>query len=77
IIETIKRGVEIAGTADGPALAKAIETFKDEPLLTGPTSYSPTCHAPIDRPLAMMQIQQGKASFLTYSKPAGVPDTAC
>ncbi|HST64940.1 MAG TPA: ABC transporter substrate-binding protein, partial [Mycobacteriales bacterium] len=47
IIETIKRGVEIAGTADGPALAKAIETFKDEPLLTGPTSYSPTCHAPI------------------------------
>jgi branched-chain amino acid transport system substrate-binding protein len=77
VIETIRRGVEIAGTADGPALAKAIETFKDEPLLTGPTSYSPTCHAPIDRPLAMMQIQQGKASFLTYSKPTDVPDTAC
>ena len=77
VIETIKRGVEIAGTADGPALAKAIESFKDEPLLTGKTSYSATCHAPIDRPLAMMQIQQGKASFLEYSKPTDVPDTAC
>jgi branched-chain amino acid transport system substrate-binding protein len=77
VIETIKRGVEIAGTADGPALAKAIESFKDEPLLTGKTSYSATCHAPIDRPLAMMRIQQGKASFLEYSKPTDVPDTAC
>jgi branched-chain amino acid transport system substrate-binding protein len=77
VIETIKRGVEIAGSTDGPALAKAIETFKDEPLLTGPTTYTPTCHAPIARPLAMMQIQDGKASFLERSKPAGVAETAC
>lgn len=77
VIETIKRGVEIAGTAEGPALAKAIETFKDEPLLVGPTSYSPTCHAPIARPLAMMQIQQGKASFVERSDPSGVAETAC
>jgi branched-chain amino acid transport system substrate-binding protein len=77
VIETIKRGVEIAGSTDGPALAKAIETFKDEPLLTGPTTYTPTCHAPIARPLAMMQIQNGKASFLERSKPDGVAETAC
>lgn len=77
VIETIKRGVEIAGSTEGPALAKAIETFKDEPLLTGPTSYSPTCHAPIARPLAMMQIQQGKAAFLERSDPSGVAETAC
>lgn len=77
VIETIKRGVEIAGSAEGPALAKAIETFKDEPLVTGPTTYSPTCHAPIARPLAMMQIQQGKASFVERSDPSGVAETAC
>lgn len=77
VIETIKRGVEIGGSTDGPALAKAIESFKDEPLLTGPTSYSATCHAPIARPLAMMTIEAGKARFLEYSEPAGVAETAC
>lgn len=77
VIETIKRGIEIGGSTDGPALAKAIESFRNEPLLTGPTSYSATCHAPIARPLAMMQIQAGKASFQEYSKPTGVAETAC
>jgi branched-chain amino acid transport system substrate-binding protein len=77
VVETIKRGIEIAGTTDGPALAKAIESFKDEPFMVGPTSYSATCHAPINRPLAMMEIQNGKAKFLSHSDPADVPTTAC
>jgi branched-chain amino acid transport system substrate-binding protein len=77
VIETIKRGIEIGGSTEGPALAKAIESFQDEPLLTGPTSYSASCHAPIARPLAMMTIEGGKAKFLEHSKPAGVAETAC
>lgn len=77
VIETIAKGVEKAGTADGPALAKAIESFKDEPLLVGPTTYSATCHAPIERQMAMLKIDKGKASYVKAVKLTGVPDTAC
>ena len=77
VIETLSKGIQRAGTTDGPALAKAIESFRDEPLLVGPTSYSATCHTPIDRPMAMLKIEHGKASFIEYVTPTGVPDTAC
>jgi branched-chain amino acid transport system substrate-binding protein len=77
VIETIAKGIERAGTADGPALAKAIETFKDEPLLVGPTTYSADCHAPISRPMAMVKIDKGKASFVESVKVTDVPNSAC
>jgi branched-chain amino acid transport system substrate-binding protein len=77
VVQTIAKGIEKAGTADGPALAKAIESFKDEPMLVGPTSYSATCHAPIARPMAILKIEGGKASHVQTITPTGVPDTAC
>jgi branched-chain amino acid transport system substrate-binding protein len=77
VIETIAKGVAKAGTADGPALAKAIESFKNEPLLVGPTTYSATCHAPIERQMAMMRIEKGKANFVKAVTPTGAPDNAC
>ena len=40
LVQTIAKGVEQAGTTDGEELAKALETFEDEPLLAGPTTYT-------------------------------------
>jgi branched-chain amino acid transport system substrate-binding protein len=77
VIETIAKGIGKAGTADGPALAKAIETFKDEPLIVGPTTYSAECHAPINRPMAMLKIDKGKASFVESVTVTDVPTSAC
>jgi len=77
VIETIAKGIERAGTADGPALAKAIESFKDEPLVVGPTSYSAECHAPISRPMVIVKIDKGKASFVESVDVTGVPTSAC
>jgi branched-chain amino acid transport system substrate-binding protein len=77
IVETIAKGVDKAHSADGPALTKAIESFRNVPMLVGPTTYGTNCHIPVGRPMAMMQIQNGKASFLKYTKPTKVPPAPC
>ncbi len=78
IVETIATGIRKAhGATDGPTLSKAIESFRNEPFLVGPTSYSTNCHVPVGRRLAMMAIQNGKPHFLSYSKPRKVPPAPC
>ena len=77
IIETLKYGIAKAGTTEGKALAAAIETMKAASFLVGPTTYSATCHAPVDRPMAMVQVTNGKAKLAGYITPTGVPRTAC
>jgi branched-chain amino acid transport system substrate-binding protein len=77
IIETIARGIERAGTSDGPALALALETFTDEPFLVGPTTYTAECHIPLGRPMAVMQVQGGTPSFVEYVTPTALPATPC
>lgn len=77
VIETIKRGVELAGTTEGGALAQAIESFSDEDFLVGPTSYSEECHIPVGRPMALLEIQDGEASFLQSVEATVIPDASC
>lgn len=77
IVETIRRGVEIAGTTEGAALAEAIESFGDEDLLVGPTTYSTECHIPVGRPMAILEIQEGAASFVETVEPSVLPDAPC
>ncbi len=77
IVQTIKYGIEKAKTTEGKALAAAIETMDNTDLIVGPTSYSATCHAPVDRPLAMVQVTGGTAKLAGYVTPKGVPRTAC
>lgn len=76
-VETIQLGVERAGTTDGEALAEAIESFDEEPLLVGPTTYSDECHIPIGRNMAIMEIQDGSPSFVEYVTPSEVPQAPC
>jgi branched-chain amino acid transport system substrate-binding protein len=78
IVETIAAAVRKAGgKTDGPSLAKAIELFRNEPFLVGPTSYSTNCHMPVGRQMAMMQIQKGKAHFMFETKPKKIPPADC
>ena len=78
IIETVKIAMEKnGGDLEGAALAEAIESFTDEPLLVGPTTYTVDCHVPLGRPMAMMQIQDGVPSLLEYITPETLPDTTC
>jgi branched-chain amino acid transport system substrate-binding protein len=78
IVETIARGVQKAGgSSDGPALTKAIESFRNEPFLVGATSYSTNCHIPVGRKMAMMQIQKGKPHYMYDLKPKKIPPAPC
>jgi branched-chain amino acid transport system substrate-binding protein len=78
IIETVKLALERnGGDTDGAALAAAIESFTDEPLLVGPTTYTADCHVPLGRPMAVLEIQDGAPAFLEYSTPDELPDTTC
>jgi hypothetical protein len=53
-----------AKSVDGMAMSKSLETFKNQPLLTGPTTFDGKTHLPTGRPMAIIQVQGGKPSFV-------------
>jgi branched-chain amino acid transport system substrate-binding protein len=78
LVQTIARGVELAGTTDGVKLGAALDTFKDVPLLAGPTTYTPNCHVPVGRAMLIIQYQDGKPSSTgKVVKPKQVPRYPC
>jgi branched-chain amino acid transport system substrate-binding protein len=77
-IQTLAVGIEQAGTTEGQPLADAINTFEDQDLVTGPTTYTPDCHIPSGRPYLIMQIQDGVPSYTgTTVTPESVPEHPC
>ena len=79
IIQSIARAIEIASkqagkfTTDGKALAAALETFKNEPLLVGPTTFTKTSHLDMKRPQAIIYVDGNKAQLKGYFAPKSVP----
>lgn len=63
-VETIARAIERAGTTEGEALAAEIQTFTDEELVMGPTTYTPDCNIPYGRDMAKIQIVDGVPTYL-------------
>lgn len=77
-IQTIAAALEKTdGDASGTALAEALETLKDEPLISGPTTYTATCHIPVGRPLQVVKVQGGSASYVGEVKPTKIPKAPC
>lgn len=65
--QALKIAIERAKSVDGPALSKALESLKNEELLTGPTTFTSTSHLNGERPMAIMEVQGGKFGFIeTY-----------
>ncbi len=72
VVEALKAAAEKAGTTNGAAVAKALESFHGQPLLIGPTTFTPDLHIDLTRPILMMQIQHGRTSVVgryALSKP--------
>jgi branched-chain amino acid transport system substrate-binding protein len=65
--------VKLAGTTDGAAVAKVMETHEFN-LLTGKLSYKSSAegHAP-DKAAVLVQLQDGKPSFIGWRRPANPP----
>jgi branched-chain amino acid transport system substrate-binding protein len=78
LVQTIAKGIEIAGTTEGVALGKALETFVDVPLLAGPTTYTADCHVPVGRPMLIIEYQNGQPrSTNEFVTPESVPPYPC
>jgi branched-chain amino acid transport system substrate-binding protein len=69
VLEAIKLGVERAGTTDTDAVVKEFQSFKDEDLLLGPTTYTEEERRSPGRPIRIIEFQNGKASFLEMFEP--------
>ena len=79
VVQAIARAIEIASkkagtfTTDGKALAAALETFKREPLLVGPTTFTKSLHLDMRRPQAVIYVDGNKARLKGYFAPKSVP----
>jgi len=77
-VETLARGIEKAGSTEGEKLRRAIETFRDEPLLAGPTTYTADCHIPLGREMIALRTENGKGAYSDITvQPDRLPPSPC
>jgi branched-chain amino acid transport system substrate-binding protein len=74
----LKDAIEEAGGAtDGDSLKAVLDTWVDHPTPTGPTTYTPTCHIPLDRPFGVVEIENGVRTYLGDYDPQSLPASSC
>lgn len=59
VLQAWARAVERAGSLEADAVAAVLDTFTDEPLAIGPTTYTPELHIATTRPMTIIQAQNG------------------
>ena len=55
-----RKAVEKANSLDTDKVRAALETFKDEPLLAGPTTFTPDIHINYQRDMIVIEVKDGK-----------------
>ncbi len=60
VIEAWTRAVERAGTLEADKVRDALQQFNKEPLLAGPTTFTPDAHINMQRDLVLMEVKDGK-----------------
>lgn len=60
VIQGWTKAVEKAGTFDTDKVRDALETFVDEPLLAGPTTFTKDTHINMRRDLILLEVKDGK-----------------
>ncbi len=73
VVEAWAKAVEQAGTTETAAVVKELEKFTNEPLLAGKTSFSEEIHIQLNRPIVVMQVQNGKFSALGMYRNKMIP----
>lgn len=69
MVEAWARGAEKAGNLDGEAVAAAMATFTEEPLVIGPTTFTPELHISTTRPMNIVEVQDGAFSAIGRFSP--------
>jgi branched-chain amino acid transport system substrate-binding protein len=74
MVQAIQQAIEGAdGSTDGQALADQLQTFDNNTDLLLPTTFTDQYHITLSRTLRVMQIQDGKTSFVEEVTPKDVP----
>lgn len=73
VIQAIKIAAERAGSVDSDKMKAEFEKFTAEPLLVGLTSFNELTHINFQRPMVIMQVQDGKHSFVEMRTPEKIP----
>lgn len=68
-LEAIVQAYKQAGSWDGDKMAQAFIGFDNTEFLAGPTKFSKDLHINVERPQRIMQVQDGKYSFLELLTP--------
>ena len=63
-VQSFAIAIERAGTVDTAAVAAELDKFTQEDLLIGPTTYTPTCHIPSQRPLLIIEYTDGQPAVV-------------
>lgn len=74
VIEALEIAITMAGTTEGDALAKTLESFDRQELLTGTVTFGPQAHIPLDSPMAIIRFDDGKPGYVETVTP-GIPAT--
>jgi branched-chain amino acid transport system substrate-binding protein len=74
-IQLFAEAIKKAGTTDGPAVQKAMESLSNVPTVLGPISYTPTQHLPLSLPVRIQAVQNGQQTFVTQWKVQKIPSS--
>ncbi len=71
-LQLILEAYKQAGSWDGDKMTAAFEAMKDVPTLAGPSSFSPDLHINVERPMAVLVVENGKLKWIEDRAPEKV-----
>ena len=71
-LQLILEAYNRAGSWDGDKLTAAFHEMKDVPTLAGPSSFSPDLHINVERPMAVLVVEDGKLKWVEDRAPEKV-----
>ena len=71
--EAIAKAVTESGSLEGSLVAAELEKFDQEPLMAGPTTFTKEMHMDLYRSMRLIEITNGKPSFVEIITPEKVP----
>jgi branched-chain amino acid transport system substrate-binding protein len=73
VMQAFARAYLQAKTTEGKALTRAFESFRNVPLLVGPTTFTTSNHITPLRPLRIIAVRHATSRFLQMWTPSWVP----
>lgn len=64
LMDIYAEAVTRADTTEGQAVADELDQFVDVPTIVGGTTYTPEVHIVLDRPMKIMEVQNGTPGYL-------------